>query len=274
MAPRQKVVMRLLVLSDLHLETKAAWTLPQSVPDFDVAVFAGDISSPLHRSISTIAAWPIMSGKRAIIVPGNHEFYDGVVEEEIVTGYELAKRHPSIHLLAPGVTKIQGVRFIGATLWTDYALYRSRRPAMRWARGMMPDHASIRVIDEETKEDREFTPADALLAHTKDLAFLEGALRQPHAGPTVVVTHHMPSGKSVAPWFQGNPLSPAFASDLEDFIDRHRPALWVHGHGHFGCDYRLGGTRVVANPKGYGPFPNTPKIENPHFDPGMIVHLG
>jgi Icc-related predicted phosphoesterase len=30
-----------------------------------------------------------------------------------------------------------------------------------------------------------------------------------------------------------------------------RPALWLHGHTHGSCDYKLGDTRVVCNPMGY-----------------------
>lgn len=71
----------------------------------------------------------------------------------------------------------------------------------------------------------------------------------PHDGPTVVVTHHAPSAKSV-----GVPITAAdaaFASDLEETVLRHRPSLWVHGHIRWHSDYVFGDTRVSANPRGY-----------------------
>jgi Icc-related predicted phosphoesterase len=34
-------------------------------------------------------------------------------------------------------------------------------------------------------------------------------------------------------------------------IRSRRPSLWIHGHTHESRDYRLGATRIVANPCGY-----------------------
>ena len=68
--------MRLLVISDIHLEC-GPFTLPEPMPDFDVAVFAGDIGKPISEAIRWMAeqrAGPL-AGRPAIYVPGNHEFY-------------------------------------------------------------------------------------------------------------------------------------------------------------------------------------------------------
>lgn len=79
----------------------------------------------------------------------------------------------------------------------------------------------------------------------------EGELRRPFDGATVLVTHHLPSYRSVAPNFGGHPLNPCYASNLDGLIERYKPALWIHGHTHMSCDYQLGATRVVCNPRGY-----------------------
>ncbi|WP_210336812.1 metallophosphoesterase family protein [Aquamicrobium zhengzhouense] len=55
-------------------------------------------------------------------------------------------------------------------------------------------------------------------------------------------------------------------SDLSSLIKAGRPDLWVHGHVHDTFDYRVGSTRVVANPKGY-------RNENPLFDPAMVIDV-
>ena len=47
-------------------------------------------------------------------------------------------------------------------------------------------------------------------------------------------------------------------------IEEQRPALWVHGHTHDSCDYQVGVTRVVCNPRGY-------EDENKRFDPELVV---
>lgn len=50
-----------------------------------------------------------------------------------------------------------------------------------------------------------------------------------------------------------------------------QPDLWIHGHGHHQCDDQIGPTRVVANPKGYWPSETMPALENPLFDPKMVL---
>ena len=67
----------------------------------------------------------------------------------------------------------------------------------------------------------------------------------------VVVTHHLPSRRSVAPQFAGDPLNAFFLCDMERLILARQPLWWIHGHTHHPFDYQLGQTRVVANPRGY-----------------------
>ena len=54
---------------------------------------------------------------------------------------------------------------------------------------------------------------------------------------------------------------------MADLIDEARPALWIHGHMHSRIDYRIGATRIVANPLGYDD-------ENFAFDPGLVIETG
>ena len=90
-------------------------------------------------------------------------------------------------------------------------------------------------------------------------------------GVTVVVTHFAPSRGSIAPRFAGSPLNACFIADLEALVARSGAALWIHGHTHDSFDYRLGGTRIFANPRGYV---LNGKAENPRFDPGLTVEVG
>ncbi len=54
---------------------------------------------------------------------------------------------------------------------------------------------------------------------------------------------------------------------VSQIIEEQQPALWVHGHTHDSCDYHVGATRVVCNPKGY-------EYENKAFDPELVVRVG
>jgi Icc-related predicted phosphoesterase len=115
-----------------------------------------------------------------------------------------------------------------------------------------------------------FTPAVSRLLFDQSVAWLEECFAQPFDGPTVVVTHFAPARGSIAPQFAGSPLNACFVSDLQERMLRWQPALWLHGHVHDGCDYRVGATRVVANPRGYA---KGGVAENKKFDPTLVLHI-
>lgn len=126
----------------------------------------------------------------------------------------------------------------------------------------MNDHRAI-TWRATTRE--RFMPAHALDLHIESAVAIDALLAAPFDGPTIVVTHHAPSPRSIARRYQGNGLNPAFCSDLMDMIARHQPLAWVHGHMHSSADYRVGRTRVLNNPHGYG-------NENVGgFDPALIL---
>lgn len=264
--------MKLYITSDWHFEVSGLRAFPLKLPEFDVAIVAGDVDRGIARSVQRLAEAPLLADKPVIFIPGNHEFDEGIIQDVLTEGLLLAQAYPKIHVLHRGSVIVGGVRFIGATLWTDYALYRTTKPSMVLAGQTMPDHKLIRYRETSGHISR-FMPWHARAEHLLDRAFIETSLREPHDGPTVVATHHLPSSKSIFRMFQGHPLSPAFASDLEPMIEKYQPALWVHGHAHHSNDYRVGATRIVANPKGYGPNPKRPRSENPLFDEKMIVEL-
>ena len=78
---------------------------------------------------------------------------------------------------------------------------------------------------------------------------LHSALRQPHDGPTVVVTHFAPSLRSADPRYGETPGTAGFCNALDALL--HQAQLWLHGHLHCPVDYVHNGCRVVANPLGY-----------------------
>ena len=165
---------------------------------------------------------------------------------------------------------IDGVRFVGATLWTDYALLGSTKASMVLAGHEMNDHHLIRYREAGGHISR-FMPWHARAEHLADLGFIRSVLSAPHDGKTVVCTHHLPSASSIAMRFRGSPLNPAFASNLDQLIIDVSPAVWIHGHTHSTCDYILGRTRVICNPKGYQRL-DRPR-ENGAFDAKLVVEI-
>ena len=265
--------MKLLILSDLHLEFAPFDTAPDV--EVDVVILAGDIWRPGHRVPLWVDRLGAFHGKEVIFVAGNHEYYRTWFEQERIKILAEAVAC-EVHFLDPGQVVLGGVRFLGTTLWTDFAL-RVRTPGR-------PDQTIRLVADVEramAAADRSlndfryirsgegiFTPAQALVQHWREREYLLNALRQPFNGPTVVVTHHAPHRGSLAPRFEEDWLSPCFVSELpQDFFEV--PKLWIHGHTHTSCDYQVGDCRVLSNPRGYplagGGF------ENPFFDERLVV---
>lgn len=113
--------MRLLVLSDLHLELKPRWSLRRRWPDYDVAVVAGDLAGSIALGVAMLATYPVLGGRPAIYVPGNHEYWEDEIGQAEQAGHWVALG-TNVHLLQGSSVVINGVRFAGATLWTDYAL--------------------------------------------------------------------------------------------------------------------------------------------------------
>jgi hypothetical protein len=191
---------------------------------------------------------------------------------------------PPIHVLDCDGVVIDGLRFLGCTLWTDFELRidtdagpsSSAGKGIAAARRSMVDYRTIDValpgaaVPEPKR--RKLTPEDTLALHQAHRAWLTQALSEPFDGPTVVVTHHGPHRGSLAPRFAADWVSTAFINELpRSFFEV--PKLWIHGHTHTGLDYQVGKCRVVCNPRGY-PVGRSGMPENPRFDPGMVVEVG
>ena len=254
--------MKIALMSDLHLSVQ-----PMAAPrvDADVLVLAGDLQRPAGA-----IEWARQFGDTpTLFVAGNHEFYGADLVGTMHALRTLAQGS-SVHVLEQDVWHHQGVRFLGCTLWSDYRLFDSaeqREQGLQQAAAMVRDFSRIRVAADF---DDRFTPAVAQLLFDRSVAWLEQQLAVRHPGPTVVITHFAPSRGSIAPRFTGSPMNACFVSDLQLQIERWQPALWLHGHVHDSCDYQIGRTRVVANPRGYAP---KGVVENPRFDPSLVIEL-
>jgi Icc-related predicted phosphoesterase len=245
--------MRLYVVSDLHIEFHDFD--PPDV-DADLIVLAGDVGEGTAGVEWAAEHFP---GLPVIYVPGNHEFY----ERDIGTVDQLKAAAPSnVHVLNNDVFEHGGIRFLGTTLWTDFKFNGEAEAghAQQKARIYIRDFKSIR------NGQRHFTPDDSAHLHRNSVHWLVTELERELAGPTVVVTHHLPAAMSVSKRYSGDPLNPAFASHLEGIIEKFQPALWIHGYTHAPCDYELFGTRVVCNPRGY-----PGEKHQPVFRPDLVV---
>jgi predicted phosphodiesterase len=252
---------KLNILSDLHL-SRGTLATPQT--DADAVVLAGDIARPREA-----VTWAAGLAKPVLYVPGNHEFYGGSLAGTLAELRRLCAR-TGIRVLHDDEVILSGVRFLGTPLWTDFMLFGAggeRSAAMREAQRLMRDFSRIR-IDDTTQEP--FTPVACAALFAEHARWLKARLAQPHDGPTVVITHHAPSRASIHPRFAGSLLNACFVSDAHALVEASGACLWIHGHTHDSFDYRIGGTRVVCNPRGYA---KDGVNENPLFDENFTVEI-
>lgn len=264
--------MRIQIASDLHLEY-LEWKFPAfrgvEPVDADVLVLAGDVAKG-SRVLDLFGDWPYP----VVYVPGNHEFYGGAVAAVLADLQQRAADFPNVKILAQGTWEQGNARFIGCTLWTDYAIFGAERVAgaMAICADKIADHSTIRSAG-----DSPFLPADALALHRVQRQWLRDRLAEPFAGKTVVITHHGPHRNSIAPLYADDLTSAAYASDLEECLGI--ADLHIHGHTHESFDYTIGRTRVVANPMGYcrgikaASTPADLRMENTSFGCQLLVEV-
>lgn len=248
--------MRLQILSDLHLEF-APFDLPGVAAD--VVVLAGDVgvgATGLRWVLENCGEGPV------IYVLGNHEFYGHTIPS-ITRELKRMAEGTNVHVLENDRVQIGDVTFLGATLWTDFALLGNARQAEIDAEMGINDFRHIRLYPKHAR----FLPTDARRFHLESVRWLEEQLRDLGGRKSVVVTHHAPSGRSIGPDYDCDALSPAFASNLEALVTASGARLWVQGHIHAVADYTLGATRVLANPRGY------PKERVQGFDGALVVEV-
>lgn len=233
--------MKIHLLSDLHLEIHGFYSIEET--GSDVIVLAGDIGTGTGG-----LEWAIVEAERLktpiIYIAGNHEYYKREYHDTLQQMRLAATQCELIHFLESDEVVINGVRFLGTTLWTDYQVSNeSQALSMLMCNNLINDHRLIR-FDEEG-----FTTEHALKLHQGSVSWLNEKLAMPHTDKTVVITHHGPSKFSAHPEYGFDVLSGAFISDLDALI-KHADA-WFYGHTHSSIDINVGNCRLVSNQRGY-----------------------
>jgi predicted phosphodiesterase len=274
--------MRVSVMSDLHLDF-ADLTLPGG----DVLILSGDLCEA--KSIKKEHYHPDMvlleherkdqrpdryyrfleeecrKYREVIYVFGNHEHYGSTYHK---TFEHVRTQLPSnIHLLEKETFELDGVLFLGATLWTD--MNNMDQLTMYHMKGMMNDYRQITMLNEAKQVYHRLTPEYTVEQHVKTKQYFTHVLSENRQSanpkPVVVVTHHAPSKQSTHPRYADDTImNGAYSSDLEEFIlDNPEIKFWTHGHTHEPFRYRIGECEVICNPRGYKMYEQRAEV----FDP-------
>jgi predicted phosphohydrolase len=247
--------MRVHIMADLHLEF--APFQPNKV-DADVVVLAGDVHNGVNGIKWILKTFP---DQPVVYVLGNHEFY-GQRIPKLISEVKALAGGSNVHVLENDSAEIGNVTFLGATLWTDFRLNGDIDLAEAAAQTGVADFQRIHV----SPSLRHFSPRDARQIHAQSLEWLIQQVQHAQGKQVVVVTHHAPGPHSIPLGFCNDALNPAFASNLESFVEGSRVKLWIHGHIHSRSDYTVGTTRIIANPRG---CPG----ETTDFDPGLVLEV-
>lgn len=282
--------MKILPISDVHLEFSH---LPLYNTDgADVLVICGDLL--IAHDLYYLAKRPMMPspiGKRwgrgmryreflsqitsefehILYVPGNHEYYHGRWTQ--VPDWIRAEciRYPSIKVLNNQWIELNGVTFIGGTMWTD--MNRHDNQVLYQLPKLLNDY---RYIRNDAYNYRRLTVLDVAIAHKAFLSFLTSTLNSlRHASLSndiVVITHHAPTYHSITPSF--GPLDVeihGYASDLSALIESYPEiTTWLHGHIHSASKYQIHNTTIACNPRGYHDNQN---CEYTGWNPQLVIEI-
>jgi Icc-related predicted phosphoesterase len=280
--------MKIQLVSDLHLEFEDVNIKNES--NADVLILSGDIlvaddlrNQPADLSLADIPDEGYGRARRAlryrdfflrvsfqfkhvIYIMGNHEHYHGKFDKSAGIIRETIRylNIHNIHLLDRDIKEIDGVHFVGGTMWTDC---NKGDPMTQYhLEHCMTDFRVIRIAGENFKK---FLPMRTVMEFTKTRDYFKTVIENlPKDAKIVVCSHHAPSHLSIHEIYKNDTLmNGGYSSDLSEFIlDHPQIKLWTHGHMHNNFDYMIGDTRVVCNPKGY-------PGENGDFENNLILEI-
>jgi len=236
--------MKIQYCSDLHLEftRNREWLQKHPLKVVgDALVIAGDfyyLGLP-QKPIDDFLDWASANYRQVLIIPGNHEFYHGEDIAERGDSWQWMLRD-NVGYYYNKVVRLGDVDFILSTMWSHI-----HSAAASNVRRGMNDFYQIGY------NGHLFTTDDFNAEHDKCLKFIEKAVEESDAKTKIVVTHHLPSMKVVAPQYYDSLLNWAFTAHLDNLIDGSGINYWIFGHSHANIDGQIGDTKIICNQLGY-----------------------
>lgn len=231
--------MRIQVMSDLHMEF--GWGrgddfMNHLEPDgIDVLILAGDICVS-RNMVDVIGAFcRLYKDSTVIWIHGNHEYYQSDRDTVCRLSKQCEKENLNLRWLDNTAVEVNGQRFLGGTMWFEDT------PENKYYKHSLNDFHLIRDFEKWV-----------YVENTKTKKFIESECRP----GDIVITHHLPADESVASMYRGDKLNRFYLCDVRHLMVKNAPKLWIHGHTHDSCRYKVtceGGSEceVICNPRGY-----------------------
>jgi predicted phosphodiesterase len=210
--------MKFALLSDIHADHAPIDIFTLDLPhDLDLIIVAGDLHTNDVRRQIILRELGLYA--ETLFIPGNHDYWG-----------------PTPAKVPTAEITIKGIKVSAATLWTtmtqeQWVLYKLGMNDYRYM------YAS----------NGPWEYPNYMKAHDEQRKFLL------ESGADIIVSHHAPSWKSIAPQYHGDALNFAYVNEFDHIIQNlpYKPKFWFHGHVHNSFDYMIGDTRVVCHPRGY-----------------------
>lgn len=252
--------MKIRLMSDLHTEFRLPYK-QLTLSDYhgeDVLVLAGDIASGSTNTMTVLKFFKAQGYKHVVYVPGNHEYYGSTIHDFDSKMRDKCAEQDGIHFLNCDSVELDGVLFVGATLWTNF---RDNFFSMKAAGRFIADFNYI----------QNFSTDEAAKLFYKHFDYIKAAYEQRNGRKVVVVTHFLPALECISPrfWNPADLINDYFANDLGNYVADMEDTVWMFGHTHDPIDKVIGNTRIVCNPHGYW----TAQDEGQDFDPYKLIEV-
>ncbi|KAH3746200.1 3',5'-cyclic AMP phosphodiesterase protein [Pelomyxa schiedti] len=235
------------LLSDLHQELACQdqFTWEVNAP---YLVLCGDTANGTTSAFGDFLRKQSPRYRGIFVVPGNHEFYKNEYHGTR-QAMQALEAIPNVHVLDRKTCVVEGIKLIGATLWSQTAS------------SQLNDFTLIKIAEPDGST-RKLTPKDTTAFFQQELEFIKSEVASAKAAGqrVLVLTHHCPLRNE-----------PGFSTDLSSFIKSNKHiCVWMYGHTHYSIRTRCGSTLVISNQLGYAY--QMGEVDN-NFHPECVVAI-
>lgn len=232
-------IMRVQVLSDIHLEEKLE--IPVIIPTCDTLFLAGDIGVLGHHLYETFIDYCSRGWDTIFYVLGNHEFYSTTKSiDELINDYKnFFGKYNNIVLLDNSKCQFGGFQIIGCTFWGDF-------------KGDKHISGSPKKIQVRENGCLVSIGGDGLTA--KNVMSQKWILDHIHPVlPTIILTHFpltLENDKVRQVRYRSEDKKVLQEYGTEMCLTTTNKVVCISGHTHFSHDFNKNGVRYISNQLG------------------------